>query len=207
MQSETKLIQLSNIADIFSGHTFKGSAEASEPLSDYNLRVIQIQDIQDKALQSVSTLKIANIRKDHLKSNLQLRKSDIVMPLKGSRTSAMLIDIKDETYLTATNLVAIIRLNNKIDIRPDYLFWYLNINKIKARISNFKMGSTVPSLSIRQLKSIEIEVPDKKTQNDILYIYYNWLEQKSTLEELIANGEKITNKICMKKINEIGLYE
>lgn len=195
-----KKLKLNDLAVISTGHTFKGKAESS---NDSGTRVIQIKDIKEGYFFN-SKLPLANEESGKIK--IRIKENDLLIPLKGIRNSVMLISQINSAHITtASNQVAIMSISND-NIMPEYLLWYLNSILGQTQLSSLKIGSTIPHLSITDLRNLDIPIPDMKDQKSISSLYRNWLKQLRVLEEMSVNGTNLVNEAClsflMGKLNE-----
>jgi len=196
-----KQVALKEIATIAAGQTFRDKAEA---VDDKNgIRLIQIKDIKEGRFSQVHTLPFANL--DFATLKVKLNSGEILLPLRGGRTEAMLFDTSDTSQtVTTINQVAVIFPNSKLVI-PEFLLWYLNSCHGKQIINSMKTGSTIQQLSIRAVAEITIDVPPLSVQSKIAEIYDNWQQQKKVLNELIINGGILAERLCLEKIAQSGV--
>lgn len=198
MNSTTQKCKLGVVAKISAGQTFRGKAEA-----DYETetRLIQIKDITKGYLDRIDNLGYANIRIPDLK--IRLYKNNILMPLRGNRQASLLYDADDKFITTTTNHVAILAPNTE-RILPSYLLWTLNTQFFNDQLSRLKTGTTISQLSIKRLVDIPIKLPTIDIQEEIVSISDNWNSQKEILNELIINGEELSERLCLEKISNTG---
>jgi restriction endonuclease S subunit len=191
---------LKEIATIGAGQTFRDKAESAN--SDSAIRLLQIKDIREGRFSNADTLPFANLDPSALR--VKLRQGEILLPLRGGRSEAMLFDISDTSQIaTTTNQVAIIYPYSDLVI-PEFLLWYLNSSHGKQIIFSKKTGSTILQLSTKTLADLTIDVPPLAVQSKIAEIYENWQQQKNVLNELISNGEVLVERLCFEKIANAG---
>lgn len=195
-----KQVALKEIATVGAGQTFRDKAEAIDDKS--GIRLIQIKDIKEGRFSQVHTLPFANL--DFATLKVKLNPGEIMLPLRGGRAEAMLFDTSDTSQIVTTiNQVAVIFPNSKLVI-PEFLLWYLNSSHGKQIINSMKTGSTIQQLSLKALAEMTINVPPLSAQTKIAEIYDNWQLQKNILNELITNGEALTERLCLEKIAQSG---
>ncbi|WP_226646922.1 restriction endonuclease subunit S [Microbulbifer variabilis] len=187
-----KQVTLSEVASITLGQTFRRKAEAA----DGEVKLVQIKDLQEGRLSDIDHLPFAAI--DKMKLKVTLAKGDILLPLRGERIVASLVDFNDlKNKVTTTNQVAIIRASSaKLNI--EYLLWFFNSKIGQQSIKKIRFGSTVPNISLSVLKELVIPLPSLNEQHEIIEIYKNWFKQKQIMHELICNGECLIDKLCLK---------
>lgn len=196
----TKQMALREIATIGAGQTFRDRAEAIDSAS--GIRLLQIKDIREGRFIAVDALPYANLSPSMLK--VVLKRGGVLLPLRGGRVEAMLFDVYDSNQnVTTTNQVAIIYPNLNL-ITPEYLLWQLNSRHTKQNITSKKTGSAIQQLSMKSLAELVIDVPPLAVQTKISEIYDNWQQQKKILNELLLNGETLTEQLCIEELANSG---
>ena len=191
-------VKLSDVVEIVLGQTFRGKAESSDSSSE--IKLIQIKNIIDACINNVNHLPYADISVEKLKINVQ--QNDLLLPLRGNKFRSSLYTCNfSETLVTTTNQIAIIRsISDKIDIK--YLLWYLNSISGRNALAQISKGATIPSIKKSDLSAIDIPLPTIRKQLKIVAIYFNWLEQTKLLNEMLINGDKLTERYCYDLSNE-----
>ncbi|AHL36134.1 restriction endonuclease subunit M [Pseudomonas brassicacearum] len=186
--------KLHTIADVSLGQTFRERAETDKPIS--GIRLIQIKDIREGELSDVSGLPYADIEPSKLK--VKLIDGDLLLPLRGTRTEAMIFRKGGSREdVTTTNQVAIIRPKDGL-VTLDYLHWFFNSDIGSLTLDSIRTAATIPNISVRNLVEITLPVPDDEAQKEVVAIYNNWRLQKENLHELIINGEAIMASAAQK---------
>lgn len=186
------LVKLSDVVEIVLGQTFRAKAESSEPTS--GVKVMQIKDISNTSIVDIVKLPFANLQSHKIK--MHVNRGDLLIPLRGSRYEVALYDVKNSSFpVTITNQIAALRsINEKVDIK--YLFWFLNSKIGRDKINHISKGSAISQINRRDLESLELPLPSLDEQSHIISVYSKWLEQKVTLNEILKNGDKLTEKYC-----------
>ncbi|WP_277590865.1 hypothetical protein [Pseudomonas chlororaphis] len=186
--------RLFDVADVSLGQTFRERAETDEPMS--GIRLIQIKDIREGELRDITDLPYADIEPSKLK--VKLLTGDLLLPLRGTRTEAMIFRGEGAVgEVTTTNQVAIIRPMTEL-VSLDYLHWFFNSEIGSVALESIRTKATIPNISVRNLIEISLPVPDVEGQKKIVEIYHNWRMQKEALRELLRNGEKIVASAAYK---------
>lgn len=192
-------VQLSDIAEITLGQTFRGKAEASDGSS--GIKLVQIRDIHEGVVDSES-LAFANIDAKRLK--VRIANDDLLLPLRGSRYEMCLYRSKqNDEVVTTTNQVAIIRPKSS-EVRLEYLLWYFNSSGGKSALAFLNTGTAIPKINSTQLASFKIPLPEKQIQDKIVELYRNWSKQKNILSEMLVNGENLIEQACTSMIERNG---
>lgn len=190
----TQKKKLSSIAKISLGQTFREKAEATSDES--GIRLIQIKDIREGAFFDAQELPFAEIDPAKVKATLAF--GDVLLPLRGNRSEAMIYSVSNSDILvTTTNQVAVIRAEGQ-GVSSAYFHWYLNSPFGRRALDSIRGGATIPNISIKNLSEIEVPIPSVEDQSMILKIYDNWCRQKSALQALLVNGENLMAGACVK---------
>jgi restriction endonuclease S subunit len=188
---------LSEVVDIKLGQTFRGKAEAID--NNNNIKLIQIKDIKEGEISSLSNLSYANL--DLVKLKVRLQYGDLLLPLRGSRNEAALFKVSETgTVVTTTNQVAILRPKT-IQVRQHFLLWYFNSGIGALALDSIKTGTTVPSINSKELANLKLFMPNIEVQDKIINLYSNWSSQKDVLKSLEDTGEELLNKLCLNLIS------
>lgn len=186
---------LSHIAYVSLGQTFRERAETDSPES--GVKLIQIKDIREGGVNDLTSLPYADIEPSKLK--IKLVKGDLLLPLRGARTEAMIF--KGECGdVTTTNQVAIIRPRQEERIKLEYLHWFFNSAMGGATLDSIRTTASIPNISIKNLLAISLPVPSLEEQEKIVAIYSNWRAQKKVLNGLMANGERLMASVAQKML-------
>jgi len=199
-----KIVKLSDIAEVTLGQTFRGKAEASDESS--GIKLVQIKDVQEGFISSVDSLPYANLGSSKLK--VEVRSGDLLLPLRGSRYEASIIEhSSDSEVVTTTNQIAIVRPRVP-NVKSMFLLWYFNSSIGRSALRSLNTGTTIPSISRGDLASLSLSLPEIETQDRVVKVYINWLRQKSVLRDMLENGECMTNQLCTGlAVGEIAIDE
>ena len=140
------------------------------------------------------------------RSNLPLvKKNDLIISIKGTLGKIGIISSDLKNTIPGTSF-CILRVHNSSLIDPEYLMQYLRSDICQRLIFSSSQGSTIPFLSIKDLKNLSIPIPSKKEQLEANKISKRSSELNISLEkmqnelnELTANGWLKLNKNKSKK--------
>ena len=142
------------------------------------------------------------------------KENDILMTAVGTLGVVWLVD-KHKFYFKDGNLLWISNYDSKLSYK--YLYYYFNTNEFKNIIDKICIGSTQKAITIQELKKIEIELPEKETQDKIIKILdaisnkitlnmhanNNLYEIGKALYKEYFENEKYTNNYEIKQLNEV----
>lgn len=127
-----------------------------------------------------------------------LQAGDVLLAAKGHYNFA--VHYKGIRPAVASSMFIIIRLNDKRAILPQYLKWYLNLNRTQIVLSKLSRGTALPSLTKSQVEQLVVEIPTLEKQEIIVKLEeLKKLESRITfqLQEL---KEQATEKLLLKAI-------
>lgn len=187
--------KLSDIAEIILGYPFRGKIP-EKPALDYpgqTVRVLQIKDITKRLVNQPDKLMRSFVYEGYAK--FQLKKDDLVMPVRGGKYIVDRITQLEEPTI-AVSQVFIIRC--KESVRPAFLYWFLNLNTTQYQLKQAQTGTNIPMLNKAVLSNLKVELPSLEKQEKIAGLQSLWAKQKGAYEQLIENGNLLTQGLCKK---------
>ena len=178
--------------EVRAGHTFRGKAEDASRSEGYKL--IQIKDIREGGVD-FSVLPFAAV--DRGKAKNILRSDDILIPLRGNRIEAVLLELPSDQPIITTNQVAILSAQGR-GVNSAYICWYINSSEGHSQISRLKAGSVISNVGLKDLSDVSVPLPNLDAQLKIAKAYRNWICQKQVLESLVRNGEEVLDAFCIQ---------
>lgn len=182
--------------DVRAGHTFRGKAEDGSRSDGY--KVVQIKDVREGGID-FSILPFAAVESGKAKNIL--RSDDILIPLRGNRIEAALLELPSDLSVITTNQIAILSAP-KFGVNPAYICWYLNSTEGHSQISRLKVGSVISNVGLKDLSDLPVPLPNVNAQEKIAKAYKNWMCQKQILESLTRNGEELLDVFCTHLLRE-----
>jgi len=151
--------------------------------------------ISDKI--SSKDLKLNKRLKKHL-----LQNDDIIFAAKGDKNFAFLYHHKLGPAVASSSFLVIrIMDSQKKRIKPEYLHWFLNHPFTQALIKMQAKGSALPVISKAVMENFEIPIPSLKIQMQIKKINELWKSEKSLMQKIISQKEKMYQMILYKQAN------
>jgi len=171
---------LKNIANIFTGYTFR---TAVNPEDEGSLLILQSKNIKDNL--TITDKDLTKIYYKTTRTNSFTKNNDIIISSRGSFRSAV---IKSTKRILALSSVYILRLTNN-QVLPEFLSLYLNSSRGRKNLLNITTGSTIKSILINDLGSLKIPTPSLATQKELIKLYQNQKNHSNLLKEkLIINS-------------------
>ncbi|MCB1215262.1 MAG: restriction endonuclease subunit S [Deltaproteobacteria bacterium] len=176
-------IPIHKLAKLFSGHLFAKKAE-QDPRSP--IAVIFISDISDKeTLQDrPATYDLAT----RPKAQHFIQKGDILIQAKGK---ARIIYVSRDVPNTIASSNFIVVRSDPNQVLGRYLAWALQQEKIQSVFEKNQQGQNMPTLSIKVVKALKLDLPSLSKQRKIVEL----LETKSNYDKLIQGIQAQYNKL------------
>ena len=111
-----------------------------------------------------------------------LQEGDLLFAAKGLNNFAVVY----HTYIgkaVASSSFIIIRLTDK-SITADYLAWFISHNKKVKLLHQQQLGTTIPSISMKQLAELEIDIPSLEMQETIVKVQRLREKEKMLTQQL-----------------------
>ncbi|MEO5558100.1 MAG: restriction endonuclease subunit S [Dokdonella sp.] len=180
------------IADIGVGHSFRLGIE-DDPAGD--IRVLQIRDIKGAGIIQEDAL----LRMTWPASGEPplLKPGDVVLPSRGGRYDAVLIQGKEP--MLASGQLYVLHASQR-SLLPEYLCWYLNQPASRSYMLRNRAGTGIPSLSRQVLGDLPVPVPSMETQRKIVALQQLWQHEQDLTQKLLANRQKMLDSLFGKLV-------
>lgn len=186
--------RLQTLADIRTGHTFRGKIE-EDPLG--NIPVLQIKDLKGRT--TVTSEELPRIKWQSHKNVAPVHASDVVLPTRGEYYKAAIL--QGNKPVIATSQLFVLRLETK-DVMPKFLAWYLNQNAAQHYFLTHRSGTNIPMLNKQSLGALKIPIPPLETQEKIVAMHELWEQEKQLTEQLLINREKMLEGIFQHLVEQ-----
>lgn len=186
-------MDLGELAHIQMGYPFRSRLE---PDPEGDVAVIQMKDIDDaNRVHAGEALKVALPKG---KARHLLRAGDVLFRSRGrSNGAAQVLDGTGPAVLAAPMLL----------IRPqrvlsEYLCWFINAPVAQAQLAALSEGTSVRMISAEALKTLDIPVPSRATQQRIVQAAALAEQEQTLLAQIAALRQRLTNHILMNFARE-----
>lgn len=153
--------QLSAVASLFAGHTFRGSLQ-DEPLGGVSVMTMALAESDTLTVE----VDLPQIAFEGDAAKLQLEPGDILFRSRGVNNLSIYVESVRRPCIFATPLVRI-RAFDPQKLEPRYLHWVLNSPAIQRDIHAQARGSMIRMVSLQSLRDIAIPVPPINVQRKI----------------------------------------
>jgi restriction endonuclease S subunit len=132
-----------------------------------------------------------------------LKEGDILFAAKGSNNFAVVYHRQNNKAVASSSFI-IIRINIKYAniLLPEYLAWYLSHTSTIRSFHKKQLGTTIPSISIKMLREMEIPLPPLQKQKTIISIQNLRNKEKKLLGQLASAKEKKIEQQLLSTIND-----
>jgi hypothetical protein len=172
-------VKLRDMGDLRTGYQLRG---ALDPVPEGPHRVVFLGDLQEEGIDwsRVARAHLARVQDDDF-----LVFGDIIIRSRGAHYGAVLVtDSPDKTVVAAPLYILSIC---RPDVLPPYVAWYLNRPATRTMLENMARGTSLPTISIQDLREMEIPIPSLETQhamNEVAILLQRERELSKRLIEL-----------------------
>ncbi|MDO6488046.1 restriction endonuclease subunit S [Colwellia sp. 6_MG-2023] len=188
--------RLGDIADIRSGHPFRGSIE---PDVNGDVHVVQVRNtkatgeiIQDEV---ITTTLISKKQPDWLKTG------DILFVAKGAKHySALVEDLPKQTVCSPHFFLVRIKPAYKELVTPEFICWQLNQLPAQRYFQTTAEGSLYLSVRRQILEYVPITILPIDKQRQITAMHRCAVKEQKVLQQLIENRQQQLDAIAHKAL-------
>jgi restriction endonuclease S subunit len=186
-------MQLSDIAQIKPGFTFRG---ALEPDKEGNIIVVQARNVVG-GKNSIRAGDLLRISSQPPRTATYVLNGDIILVARGVgtgtfRAAVLELDIDDVNVLPSSS-VFVIRVTDRNRVLPEYLSLFINSSEGQKLIFQTVSGSNIQTVSRTELEKIDIPIPPLITQKGIVDLSRNIRQQEQITERKKYLKQNIIN--------------
>lgn len=170
----------------------KGTTPTSigRDFKDSGINFVKIESLEENG--NIIKGKIAFI--DSFTNNLlkrsQLKSNDILISIAGVLGRVAIV--KDDILPANTNqALAIVRLNKEVALNIEFLFYFLNSERIKRHIEALSVQGAQANLSLQNIYDLRIELPSYQEQTAIAQILSDMDAEIEKLEQKLAKYRQV----------------
>lgn len=188
----TQITKLGELADVRTGHTFRGALE-HDPAGD--VRILQIKDLRQRA--EIAPDSLIAITWEARTAPQLLEKGDIVVIARGESNAAAVY--KGELPVVATNQFFIVSTKQPC-VLPEYLCWIINLPQSQRSLE--RSGSSIQAISKPVLMDMLIPLPSLETQHRLIGLQRIWNEEDQLIARLQTNRQQMLQGIYQQLIKD-----
>lgn len=196
MGKTLKTVKLGELADIRSGHAFRGKVEHTPAEWDYY--VLQLKDVQKEC--HINLAQVARVNMAGEKPPHPLQSGDILLRARGGYYYSGLFSGDTPNVVAAGQFLVLSPDTDKAE--PAYLCWYLNQPVSQQYFERNDTGTNISMINKRTVSELSVPLPSMATQRKIATIHQGWLREKSLTEQLLQNREQMVRGVCQEFINQ-----
>jgi len=181
------LEKLSNLAQIFSGFTFRSQLR-NDPEGDTH--VIQLRDAEDFVRinpKTPSKIKGRKIPERHF-----LTAKDVLFLAKSQYNYAIPYHEAFPQAVASSTFLVLRVIQEKL--YPPYLAWYLSQRQAQTFLKNRAAGTYIQNISKKDLGELKVPIPNFYKQQKIVDIYNLQIREAQILETFKAKRQAITEQ-------------
>lgn len=187
---------LRDVADISSGHPFRGSVE---PDTDGDVYVIQVRDTQQSGEIVIDEM---------IKTTLTNKKKpdwiipgDVLFVAKGAKHySAIVENVPTQTVCSPHFFLIRVKPKYKSTVTPEFICWQLNQLPAQRYFQTTAEGSLYLSIRRQILENTPITLLPLDTQKRITEMYKCAVKEQKVLQQLIENRQQQLDAMAHKAL-------
>ena len=117
-----------------------------------------------------------------------LQEGDVLFAAKGINNFAVVYNRHLGKAVASSSFIVIRLIDDTVT--PEYLAWFLS-NDPNVKSFHKQLGTTIPSISIEKLSTLEIEIPTLETQQDIVHVQFLRNREKQILIDLETHKDTL----------------
>jgi len=129
----------------------------------------------------------------HIKEDDFLVANDIIIRSRGAHYGVVLASDPPEGTVVAAPLFLL--SITRSDILPEYIAWYLNRPATHSILERMARGTSLPTISIRDLAEMEIPMPPLEVQQQIAEIARLLTSERDLSRQLIERRAQLADAI------------
>lgn len=176
------------------------TAKPDELQEDISLFTIQDLNIETSSYELKAENKTVSVSKESFDKELLAKENAVVIGLTVHK--ACVIDKSHVGKIIPSNFAYMYLDENEID--SNYFVWYFNEHpNIKKQLKVASQGSRgIMAISIQMLRELEIELPDKKIQEQIGKVYNLRRRKEKILYEKNILEKDLYKQLMINKLKE-----
>lgn len=196
---QTKSIK--EIVEVISGYGFRG---AIKNVPSGNVGVIQASDLDGESLY-INPALLKTIQTFPQRTSSSVQKDDVLISSRGGMfrcLKASIYDLAIHQKVVASSSVFILRVKDKHIILPEFLAIYLNSYIGQSQLDKIAIGSTIRTISKKELENLSIPIPDVQLQESLSLLQKNIQQQQKYFLKKIRLNEKFTEGVLQAVIKK-----
>ncbi len=171
--------------------------------ADYSPDTLYLQSVHFDEFQKLDPLLEPQLKIEGKSAKHLLQNGDILFAAKGIHNFGVVFQ-QNYGKAVASSSFIVLRLKNeaKSIINPDYLAWFLSNTPDIRDFHRKQLGTTIPSISIKTLSQIEVQIPTIQKQQLIYKIQQLRNKQRDLTLKLETARENQIQQLLINAINQ-----
>ncbi|MBJ6364546.1 restriction endonuclease subunit S [Staphylococcus hominis] len=184
---EVELGQISNVTKL-AGYEFTNNIKYT---NDGDIIAIRALNIKNGKLDLSQVKKITKETSNNLLRS-KLYKNDIVLTYTGSKYGEVALINQNEKFHLAPNVCKVTVASN---VNPYYIFLIMQTRSFKIQMKNFGVGSSQPTIPMKNIRKLKILLPSLEHQNKIVKVLKPLDEKIDLNYKLVTNLEELSQTL------------
>lgn len=163
-------VPLGDLVEIYRAQATPAVAEGHQSVDGSTTLELSVSDLDDVGLARTPTKRLLVSEEDYFKlRKAELRPGDVLLVTKGSVGKVGYVgDIPEDEYWVANQSFAILRLRRNSPLRDSrVLFRYLGSRTGQTLLSRLRVGATISTLQMADIKQVPILIPPPADQHRV----------------------------------------
>ncbi|MFD1009066.1 restriction endonuclease subunit S [Oceanisphaera ostreae] len=186
-------VPLCEIADIRSGHPFRGTIKQYE---NGDVKVVQVRDTEMTG--EVNQHNMVETRLSTKKQPDWLQDGDVLFVAKGAKHYSVLVEnVLERTVCSPHFFVVRLKPEFRDVVMPDFLCWQLNQQPAQRYFKATAEGSMYLSIRRQVLENVPIKVLKLEKQKQLAALHRCGVREQKVLQKLIENRQQQLGAIAI----------
>lgn len=169
---------------------------------DYAPDTLYLQSVHFDEYKQLDPLLKPQLNVDGKTAKHLLQDGDILFAAKGTNNFGVVYQAGYGKAVASSSFIVVrIKQDSIGTILPEYLAWFLTHTPKIAEFHKKQLGTTVPSISIKELKEIEVALPKVEKQRNIVKIQQLRNRQKDLTRQLEIARESQIQQLLINALN------
>lgn len=192
------MMKLADIAAISAGFPFRGAIEV---VPEGKVFVVQMKNVDPE--MGVDWLSVTRSNAPGKREPDWLREGDVIFAARGSRNYAALIEGAPTNAVCSPHFF-VLRLRDQATVLPAFLAWQINQAPARKYFEQSATGSYILNIRRQVLEDLEVAVPARQQQDQIVAFNRAAQEERAVMTRLIANRKNQMEAIAHDLRNKFG---
>ncbi len=170
---------------------------------DYSPDTLYLQSVHFDEFGQLDPLVKPQLNGDGKTAKHLLQEGDILFVAKGTNNMGVVYQTRFGKAVASSSFIVVrITQQSRGVIRPEYLAWFLSNTPAIRDFHRKQLGTTIPSISIKKLSEIEVQVPPLTKQQLITGIQQLRNKQKELTLQLETARESQIQQLLINALTQ-----